>query len=116
MGVFDDSSWEAEIMSRTNCEVWAFDGSVPDVAGDAKVYPRMHFSKVFIGNEDRVDVDGSIDILKVDIEGYEYETMDALMDSFEGSILLFSQLQIELHLLVKPYMTNDVRGFNKFKK
>lgn len=92
----------------------------------------MHFSKVFIGNKDRVDADGSvwktlptimkenghhwIDVLKVDIEGYEYETMGALMDSYEGSTLPFSQLQIELHLLAGPYMTNDVKGFNKFKR
>ncbi|KAG0078100.1 hypothetical protein BGZ92_001637 [Podila epicladia] len=131
MGVNDDSSWEEEMMSRTNCEVWAFDGSVSGVAGDAKSNPRMHFNKVFIGSKDRVDENGSvwktlptimkenghnwIDVLKVDIEGYEYETMSALMDSFAGSTLPFSQLQIEFHLLSGQYVTNDVKGFNRFK-
>ncbi|KAF9392899.1 hypothetical protein CPB97_007425 [Podila verticillata] len=132
MGVNDDSSWEAEMMDRTRCEVWAFDGSVEDVAGAAKGNPRMHFNKVFIGNENRVTADGSvwktlptimkenghewIDVLKVDIEGYEYEAFDALMDSYQGSILPFSQLQVELHLLAGPFLSNDVRGFNKFKR
>ncbi|KAG0194982.1 hypothetical protein BGX28_002682, partial [Mortierella sp. GBA30] len=74
--------------------------------------PRMHFQKVFIGAEDKIDESGNtwkslrtimkeyghewIDLLKIDIEGYEYKTMDALMDSFD--ILPFSQLQIEFHL------------------
>ncbi|KAF9206185.1 hypothetical protein BGZ59_011803 [Podila verticillata] len=132
MGVYDDSSWEAEMMDRTHCEVWAFDGSVEDVAGDAKGNPKMHFSKVFIGNEDRVDAEGSvwktlptimkenghewIDVLKADIEGYEYQTLDGLMDAYQGSHLPFSQLQVELHLASGPNMTPDVKGFTKFKR
>ncbi|KAG0338822.1 hypothetical protein BG000_003338 [Podila horticola] len=92
----------------------------------------MHFSKVFIGNEGRVDADGLVwktlptimkenghdwdDVLKVDIEGCEYETMYGLMDSFEESTLPLSQLQIELHVLAGPYTTNDLKGFNKFKR
>jgi hypothetical protein len=38
-----------------------------------------------------------IDILKVDIEGSEFETFDAIMDDF-GDVLPFSQLQMELHV------------------
>ncbi|KAG0338821.1 hypothetical protein BG000_003337 [Podila horticola] len=131
MGVYDDSSWEAEMMSRTKCEVWAYDGSVDGVAGDAKGNPRIHFRKIFIGSEDRVDADGSvwktlptimkenghdwIDVLKADIEGYEYQTLDGLMDTYRGSHLPFSQLQIELHL-VGPDLGPDVKGFTKFKR
>lgn len=37
-----------------------------------------------------------IDILKVDIEGNEYQTFDAIMDDFE--VLPFSQLQLEIHV------------------
>lgn len=38
-----------------------------------------------------------IDILKVDIEGSEYDTFNAIMDDF-GDVLPFSQLQMELHV------------------
>ncbi|KAF9426617.1 Methyltransferase-like protein 24 [Podila epigama] len=131
LGVFDDSSFEAAMMDRTNCEVWAFDGSVNSVAGDAKGNPRIHFSKVFIAQEDRVDLDGTvwktlttimnenghewIDVLKIDIEGYEFEAMDALMDTYKDRVLPFSQLQMEIHL-TSPAMGMDIRGFRRFKK
>ncbi|KAG0205940.1 hypothetical protein BGX28_002532 [Mortierella sp. GBA30] len=106
MGVFDDSSFEAELLRVTNCEVFAFDGSVDGIIGGCI------FKKVFIGAEDKVDESGNtwkslrtimkeyghqwIDLLKVDIEGHEYVTMDALMASYD--VLPFSQLQIEFHL------------------
>jgi len=74
--------------------------------------PRSHFFPYFIGKTDHVDENGKqwktlktlmkenghdwIDILKVDIEGSEYQTFDAIMDDF--SVLPFSQLQMEFHL------------------
>ena len=33
LGVFDDSSWEKEMIDRTNCQVFAFDASVDRIAG-----------------------------------------------------------------------------------
>ncbi|KAG0205643.1 hypothetical protein BGX28_002759 [Mortierella sp. GBA30] len=128
MGVFDDSSFEAELLRVTNCEVFAFDGSVDGIVGEAQGNPRMHFQKVFIGAEDKIDASGNtwkslrtimkeyghewIDLLKIDIEGYEYPTMTALMDSYD--VLPFSQLQIELHLH-KPDMSGVIE-FDDFKK
>lgn len=50
-----------------------------------------------------------IDILKVDIEGSEYETFDAIMDDF-GDELPFSQLQMELHV------REDMISFPNFLK
>lgn len=50
-----------------------------------------------------------IDILKVDIEGYEYQTFDAIMDDF-GDVLPFSQLQMELHV------REDMVKFDEFLK
>lgn len=33
LGIFDDSSFEAAMLERTDCEIWAFDASVNGVAG-----------------------------------------------------------------------------------
>jgi hypothetical protein len=33
LGVFDDSSWEKEMIDRTKCQVYAFDASVNGIAG-----------------------------------------------------------------------------------
>ncbi|KAJ7150045.1 hypothetical protein C8R43DRAFT_1006138 [Mycena crocata] len=39
-----------------------------------------------------------IDILKIDIEGNEFEALEAYMDYFESSgVLPFGQLQLEIH-------------------
>jgi hypothetical protein len=38
-----------------------------------------------------------IDILKVDIERAEFETLTHLMKSFKGQILPFGQMQVEIH-------------------
>ncbi|KAG0066753.1 hypothetical protein BGZ93_003026 [Podila epicladia] len=129
LGVFDDSSFEAAMMERTNCEVWAFDGSVDGVAGDARGNPRIHFSKVFLGCQDKVEngyvfktlptimkENGHtwIDVLKIDIEGYEFQVLTDLMNAYEGKILPFSQLQIEFHLYSAD-MGTDAAGFTRFK-
>ncbi|KAG0240564.1 hypothetical protein BGW41_006825 [Actinomortierella wolfii] len=90
--------------------------------------PRVHFQKVFLGKVDKVDAYNNqwktlqtlmqenghqwIDILKIDIEGHEYETLHALMDHYDNhgrsndgnddsmmaSVLPFSQLELELHV------------------
>ncbi|KAF9921850.1 hypothetical protein FBU30_008087 [Linnemannia zychae] len=112
LGVFDDSSWEKEMLDRTNCQVYAFDASVDKITGDAANDPNMHFFKYFIGGEDKVDSAGRIwktlktimnenghewiDVLKIDIEGNEFSVLNAMMDQFD--ILPFSQLQLEVHV------------------
>ncbi|KAF9141806.1 hypothetical protein BGX30_004100 [Mortierella sp. GBA39] len=112
VGVFDDSSWEKEMIDRTNCQVFAFDASVDRIAGDAAGDPNIHFFKYFIGGKDKVGKDGTIwktlktimkenghewiDVLKIDIEGTEFDALNAMMDQFD--ILPFSQLQLEIHL------------------
>jgi len=52
-----------------------------------------------------------IDVLKIDIEGYEFDTLNAMMDQFE--VLPFSQLQLELHVFDNM---EDVKKFDKFLK
>ncbi|KAF9578922.1 hypothetical protein BGW38_005038 [Lunasporangiospora selenospora] len=73
---------------------------------------RVHFKPYLIKNRDqRKDESGKvwrslkslmaenghdwIDILKIDIEGFEYDAMEAILSDF-GDVLPFSQLQMEL--------------------
>lgn len=74
--------------------------------------PRVTFKQYFIGHENKVDANGItwktlralmkenghdwIDILKVDIEGWEYLTFSAIMDDFPET-LPFGQLQMKVH-------------------
>ncbi|GJJ78637.1 hypothetical protein EMPS_10996 [Entomortierella parvispora] len=110
-GINHETRFEGEMLERTDCEIWAYDASV-DAMGPEARGPRSHFFPYFIGKTDHVDEDGKqwrtlkslmkdnghdwIDILKVDIEGSEYPTFDAIMDDFD--VLPFSQLQMELHV------------------
>ncbi|KAF8939967.1 hypothetical protein BGZ47_007926 [Haplosporangium gracile] len=128
LGVFDDSSWEKEMIDRTNCQVFAFDASVDKIAGDAAGDPNIHFFKYFIGGKDTVDKDGTvwkslktimkenghdwIDVLKIDIEGNEFDALNAMMDQFD--VLPFSQMQIEIHLFDSMEDKKHFMNFVKF--
>lgn len=96
---------------------------------DAKGNPRIHFSKVFIGGKDKVEnghvyktlltimkENGHtwIDVLKMDIEGNEFQVLSDLMNAYEGKILPFSQLQVEFHLNSAD-MGTDAAAFTRFK-
>src|SRR5690554_5561916 len=62
-----------------------------------------------------------IDILKVDIEGYEFKVFDAFMDQFTAvnnnshETLPFSQLLVELHLQSPDMDLHDDESFSRFK-
>ncbi|KAF9917259.1 hypothetical protein FBU30_000839 [Linnemannia zychae] len=128
LGVFDDSSWEKEMLDRTNCQVYAFDASVDRITGDAANHPNMHFFKYFIGGKDKIDSSGTvwktlktimkenghdwIDVLKIDIEGNEFDALNAMMDQFY--ILPFSQLQLEIHVWNEGKELADFKNFLKF--
>ncbi|KAG0034031.1 hypothetical protein BGZ81_006372 [Podila clonocystis] len=89
LGVFDDSSFEATMLERTNCN------------------PRIHFSKVFLGGKDKVE------------NGHVYKTLPTIMKEngrtwIDGKILPFSQLQVELHLNSADIGT-DFAAFTRFK-
>jgi len=51
-----------------------------------------------------------IDILKIDIEGNEFDSLSAFIDSFHGKPLPFGQLQLEVHV----YPHGDWSNFPKF--
>ncbi|KAF9578397.1 hypothetical protein BGW38_005810, partial [Lunasporangiospora selenospora] len=66
-----------------------------------------------------------IDILKIDIEGSEYDVLNSLMDVYEKKdeqgnnmgILPFGQLQVEIHLFspaMDPNPEHDEKTFERF--
>ena len=122
-GINAESSFEAELLERVpSARIWGYDFSVdawgPQIA--AAYRDRTFFKKVGLGKEDKHDSSPPfwtlpslmkenghkyIDILKIDVEGSEYDALDTLMDTFESTrtasgkgIIPIGQVMIELHL------------------
>jgi hypothetical protein len=144
-GINGESSFEAEMLERVpSARIWGYDFSVDgwgqQISPSAR--HRTFFKKVGLGKEDKHDASPPfytlptlmkenkhtyIDILKIDIEGSEYEALDTFMDAFDGmqtasgkGVLPIGQVMIELHLgngidLGGPNAGADV-GFDRFKK
>jgi hypothetical protein len=129
-GVNDESTFEAEMLARIpSAQIFAFDFSVsrfgPQIA--AAHSARAHFKQVGLGAKDEFSRSPQfftlhslmvqnkhtyIDILKIDIEGAEYEALDAFMDSFEREgTLPIGQVMIELHLVDDAHV-----NFERFTK
>lgn len=129
-GVNDESTFEAEMLARIpSAQIFAFDFSVerfgPQISPSNS--GRAHFSKVGLGAKDEFDKSPQfftlaslmqqnkhiyIDILKIDIEGAEYEALDAFMDAFEkDGTLPIGQVMIELHLVDDQHV-----NFERFTK
>jgi len=119
-GVNGESSFEAEILDRTNCDVYGYDFSVsewgPEIANDPVLSPRAHFFSYGISGKDahapgdnppmytlstlmKMNGHTFIDILKVDIEGSEFDTLSAIITEYQrlNKPLPFGQMQIEIH-------------------
>jgi hypothetical protein len=122
-GINGESSFEAEMLDRVpSARIWGYDFSVdawgPQIA--EKHRHRTFFKKVGLGKDDKHDADPPfwtlpslmkennhtyIDILKIDIEGSEYDALDTMMNAFDNmktasgkSVLPIGQVMIELHL------------------
>jgi len=122
-GINDESSFEAELLERVpSARIWGYDFSVdawgPQITQEIRA--RTHFKKVGLGKQDSHASDPPfwtlpslmkengheyIDILKVDVEGSEYDALDTVMDAFERTrsasgkgVLPVGQVMIELHL------------------
>lgn len=93
-GVANESSFEAEILNRTNCLVFAYDYSVKSIGSPVEpTNSRVTFKALGIGNKNLgkfrtlknlMEQNGHewIDILKMDIEGGEYAALDKVMQDF----------------------------------
>lgn len=105
-GVRTDVSWELEVAAKTACSIWMFD---PTVDRPPATHERFFFEKLGLGGTagdrpvGRVDTLEALmrrhnhtrmDVLKVDIEGMEFEVFAQL----EGARFWpFDQLLIEVH-------------------
>jgi len=124
-GINLESSFEAELLANTDhCEVWGYDFSVPSFGPE--ILPqdksRTHFHAFGLGGTDKhgpgdnppmytldslLKMNGHthIDILKIDIEGWEFETLTTLIKPYleTSTPLPFAQLQLEIHLWNKSF-------------
>ncbi|PVH80514.1 hypothetical protein DL98DRAFT_491330 [Cadophora sp. DSE1049] len=116
-GVQNESSFEQEMLERTNCEIWGYDFSV-EAFGPAitnEYASRTHFMKVGIAGttnkemtppfytvQDLMEMNGHsyIDILKIDVEFAEFGTMTSLLTHTASLMQAFpiGQMLMEIHL------------------
>ncbi|KAJ3881925.1 methyltransferase domain-containing protein [Lentinula edodes] len=125
VGINRESSFEGDLLINTNyCRVWGYDSSVK---GFAKQIPaserhRTTFHRYTLAGVDRPASESEpamytlntlmqmnehqhIDILKVDVEGWEFDTFTNLIKSFaeQDLPLPFGQLQLEIHVWDKKF-------------
>ncbi|KAJ7058195.1 methyltransferase domain-containing protein [Mycena amicta] len=120
VGINYESSFEAELLNNTeHCQIWGYDFTVnafgPQIPPSAA--SRTHFHPFGLAGKDNHGPEASpkmytleslmkmnghthIDILKIDIERWEFETLSALIKPYlaNGRPLPFGQLQLEIHL------------------
>ncbi|GAB5029578.1 glycolipid 2-alpha-mannosyltransferase [Nannochloropsis oceanica] len=133
-GVNKDLSFELELIGRTGCEVHGFDPTVGGVPPDCKGNEHITFHKqalgpvsgpsdVFMMMETLLDTmkrqgHTFLDVLKVDIEGSEWDTFKAMLPE---KALPFGQLLIELHFrdvveVFEFFENMDTHGFRIFMR
>ncbi|KDR78037.1 hypothetical protein GALMADRAFT_245009 [Galerina marginata CBS 339.88] len=124
-GINYESSFESEILAGTEyCQVWGYDFSVksfgPEIPRSRS--HRTHFRPVGLSGSDKHGEDDDpkmytletlmkenghkhIDILKIDIESWEFETITTLINPYieSGKPLPFGQLQLEIHIWNKSF-------------
>jgi hypothetical protein len=144
-GINGESSFEAEMLERVpSARIWGYDFSVEGwgVQIPTSQRHRTFFKKVGLGKEDRHESSPPfytlptlmannnhtyIDILKIDIEGSEYDALDTFMDAIDGtttasgkSVIPIGQVMIELHLGDGIDLSNTNAGgdvdFGRFRK
>jgi len=119
-GINGESSFEADIMKvAPGCELYGYDFSVnsfgPEIELEWDLKRRSHFFPYGLGHKDAFSPTDNpkmytlrtlmernghnfIDVLKIDIEGGEFDSLEAFINSFHGEPLPFGQLQLELHV------------------
>ncbi|GAM91203.1 hypothetical protein ANO11243_092500 [Dothideomycetidae sp. 11243] len=126
LGISVESSFEAELLHRLpSCKVWGYDFSVAefgpqlDVTNDSG---RAHFicagiagktdesrQPPYLSIQDAMAKNGHnhIDILKVDIEGAEFDALASFVEHYKsrGLQVPCSQILVEIHLSAKKHPT-----------
>ncbi|KAJ3730356.1 methyltransferase domain-containing protein [Lentinula raphanica] len=124
-GISGDSTFEAELLQNTkHCHVWGYDFSVKGFTNDIPEAERWRttFHAFGLAGSDRPATSNEpamyslqslmamnghdhIDLLKIDIEGWEFETLEELIKPYliSGEPLPFAQLQLEIHVWDKSF-------------
>ncbi|ESK85687.1 hypothetical protein Moror_9914 [Moniliophthora roreri MCA 2997] len=121
-GINAESSFEAELLSHTRyCEIWGYDFSVskfgPQIPEIEK--KRTHFFPFGLAGTDeptrypimytlqsimQQNSHTHIDILKIDIESWEFEALSSIINqTAPGAPLPFGQLLLEIHVWDKTF-------------
>ena len=113
-----DTSFEAAILNRTSCAVFTFDPTLaPEVQAAVEAVPGITFNAVGLSAVDGNAVIGGrtlpvrtlatlmkenghawIDLLKIDVEGAEWEALEGLVAQSGGQALPITQAQVEFHV------------------
>ncbi|KAK3242070.1 hypothetical protein CYMTET_48214 [Cymbomonas tetramitiformis] len=135
-GARDDVSFELELASSTKCQIEVHDPTVGGLSSNAVDNPQLRFHKKAIAADRTTSpflVSGSlgdamallgvsfIDVLKVDVEGSEWEVFESLLADPSKDFPV-GQLLIELHLddgmelrqVVDFFSRLEQRGFRIF--
>jgi len=135
-GLNGEVSFEAELLQRApGCQIWGYDYSVKSIGpeielavdrNNVSLSSRAHFEAYALGGKDAhtaeppvytlkslLETNGHqfIDILKIDIESWEFESLETFVGDYlqSGEVLPIGQMQIEIHA------TTD-SGFGRFAK
>jgi len=125
IGINWDSSFESEVLDNTlYCQIWGYSTSVKSfgsqISGSRS--SRAHFSPTGLATTDahgpkdkpkkytldslmRLNGHTHIDILKVDLEGWEFDIFATLIKTYlmAGQPLPFAQLLVEIHAWNKRF-------------
>ncbi|KAI0085505.1 methyltransferase domain-containing protein [Irpex rosettiformis] len=119
-----ESSWEAAVLESTkHCQIWGYDHATRSFGRQVShalfnSQQRTHFaSRVQLGPINKharsdepklytlahlmdANAHDYVDIVKIDVEGYEFDTLRSMVQSYveSGEPLPFGQLQVELHM------------------
>lgn len=127
-----DSSFEAALLTRLNAEIWGLDYSVDGWADEVPPSSRVHFTKAAISattdkqqsppklavHDIMKDIGHQfIHVMKMDIEGAEFEALAALINGVEKAgkkVLPVGQLLLELHLISRDGIPSTVDALMKW--
>jgi hypothetical protein len=144
-GINAESSFEAEMLERVpSARIWGYDFSVEGWGAQIPTNQRHRtfFKKIGLGKEDKHDASppfytlptlmknnghSYIDILKIDVEGSEFDALDTLMDAFDNiksasgkNVIPIGQVMIEIHVGDGVDLKSTVAGggvdFQRFRK
>jgi len=124
-GIQNESSFEQELLERTNCEIWGYDYSVSSFGTNLKpeMAARTHFTQAGIAGtseptrnppfwtiQDLMQQNGHdyIDILKMDIEYAEFNALTSLNAATQDKEFPLGQLFVEIHLFEGNGITEPI--------